>query len=477
MSMELHLGYGTRGFTHRLGQSMGIRRGGPAAPSGLDRRAWRRRLSRRALLRAAGLSIAAVARTRLTPPPVFAGSSSLTLTFQPGSSAKIEQVIGDDDYAALAQGIVVPTTSQTISQCNVAGCDLGASFEHQGRLLFLFGDTISNDPSMPWSTSTAPLVNYRAADCMGWSTSTDPESGLLLTLYTNADGSPLFVQPPGVPMGAFDTPNAGIDLNGRILIVCNSGSDTAAADPHARDYSVLARFDETAQTFTTGRTISSLPGGHFVIVSLHEIQGQAGGPSQVLIFGLGNYRATDVYLATTPSATFESGAGTAYFAGLSNGQPLWTSSEAAAAPVVQDVVTPPTIGNVSVIYASQLARWLMTFDGGGGNPDTNGIYFSHAAAPWGPWSAPQLIFNPVRDHGVGDFINNYDARSPNSPGTPAGPTIGGNDIYRTRGGNYAPYMIERFTTVSANTLTIYYLMSTWNPYTPVKMRSRFAIAG
>ena len=37
------------------------------------------------------------------------------------------------------------------------------------------------------------------------------------------------------------------------------------------------------------------------------------------MFGLGDYRATDVYLATVPASGFESGAGTRYFAGLVNG--------------------------------------------------------------------------------------------------------------------------------------------------------------
>ncbi len=36
-------------------------------------------------------------------------------------------------------------------------------------------------------------------------------------------------------------------------------------------------------------------------------------------------------------------------------------------------------------------------------------------------------------------------------------------------------MIERFTEVDGNTLKIYYTMSTWNPYTVVKMESDFAI--
>ena len=45
----------------------------------------------------------------------------------------------------------------------------------------------------------------------------------------------------------------------------------------------------------------------------------------------------------------------------------------------------------------------------------------------------------------------------------------------TRGGDYSPQMIERFTRVTGDTLMIYYTMSTWNPYTVVKMRSEFKI--
>jgi lysophospholipase L1-like esterase len=57
----------------------------------------------------------------------------------------------------------------------------------------------------------------------------------------------------------------------------------------------------------------------------------------------------------------------------------------------------------------------------------------------------------------------------------AGPTIGNTDPGNTTGGAYAPYMIERFTQVAGSTLTIYYTMSTWNPYTVVLMESRFSI--
>ncbi len=36
-------------------------------------------------------------------------------------------------------------------------------------------------------------------------------------------------------------------------------------------------------------------------------------------------------------------------------------------------------------------------------------------------------------------------------------------------------MVERFTRITKSTLFIYYTMSTWNPYTVVKMRSAFTI--
>ena len=116
-----------------------------------------------------------------------------------------------------------------------------------------------------------------------------------MNLYTTPAGAPLFVQPPGVPMGPFDTPNAGISLNGQMYLVCNSGSDATQPNPHLQDYSVLARFDETTQQFTTGRTISKMPSGHFIITSLHNTTDTSGSP-QVAVFGLGPYRATNVYL-------------------------------------------------------------------------------------------------------------------------------------------------------------------------------------
>src|SRR5580692_3118359 len=67
--------------------------------------------------------------------------------------------------------------------------------------------------------------------------------------------------------------------------------------------------------------------------------------------------------------------------------------------------------------------------------------------------------------------------APNSAG-PAGPTINvtANNPQTTRGGGYAPQMVERFTEVAGNTLKIFYTLSTWNPYAAVLIESDFTIA-
>ena len=336
--------------------------------------------------------------------------------------------------------------------------------------IYVFGDTIGED------------INYKAADPVAWSTTAAGETGLRLNFYTYSDGSNVFIDPSGISMAGDDTPNAGICISNINYLICNTGSNpngTNSAQKHAADYSVLVTFNQTNLTFQTNRTISVVSNsGHFIINSLH-LYG-----TNVLMFGEGAYRASDIYLATTPVSSYLSGNGTRFFTGLTNGQPNWSSVETNAVPVVQDNPTngpswpndTPSVGNLSVVYSTNLSLWLMTYDGGRNtdmSSNTTGIYFCSAAQPWGPWSTPQLIFNSSRDGGAGVFI--HDNRY-NPPGL-IGPTINppNHNPTNTEGTVYSPDLIESFTTISNSTLNIYYLMATWNPYTVVKMRSAFTI--
>jgi hypothetical protein len=484
----------------------------------------------------------------------------IQLTYNVGTSHKVEQITADCNWpewdativgTALMNGttkitnpdpVCVPTLSQTVSRADVLGQDTAYSFEHNGEVIFLFGDTFGATTGegdgvnfAPWTTLQNSFP-YQAGDTMAWSSARRSEDGLLLNYFLDNGSNPshaLVIQPEyttpncypdgtcgtALPMGGDDIPNSGISLDGQIYIVASSGTTTVTdsngntSHDHETDYSVLTKFDPSTQTFAAGRTISNAAtGGHFVYLALHEFPLFPGlkfpgfNDDLVAIFGVGDYRHSNIYLSIVSKEGFESGAGTLYFKGLDRfNLPTWGSKDdSATAPVVTDLdPANPTIGNLSVTYSPELRLWLMTFDGGRNpdpdNPDspgTAGFYFTYAAQPWGPWAAPQLIFNACQDHAIGEYIFYYaktaaanDCPSALPAGTttfpawagPSGPTIGpqqapGNPPLATRGGAYAPEMIERFTQVQGDTLKIYYTQSTWNPYAVVEMESDFTIS-
>ena len=347
------------------------------------------------LLGRTAIGLAALSRLSAV---AFGRGGDYQLTWQPGSSVKVEQVIGDFDWESVYFGAPRRTASQTVTKADVLGNDLGYSFEHNGGLVFLFGDTIgaTADYYPNWVTSVDNYL-WQAHDPIGFSDSRFPGNPLVVNFKQDSSGNTLYVNPvypdgTVLPMNGNETPNSGISLDGPAYIVCGSGNDPGAADPRANDYSVLTKFNDRDLSFNAGRTISQVnQGGHFVVDSLHEYTTGCGADEDsVLMFGEGNYRASDIYLSVTPKRGFWSGIGTCYFTGLVHGQPTWSLKESDAQPVVVDnplnsvPPDPPTVGNMSVTYSPDLRLWLMTYDGGRVSSDTTGIYFTYAKQPYGP---------------------------------------------------------------------------------------------
>jgi Domain of unknown function (DUF4185) len=387
-----------------------------------------------------------------------ARSSLPSLTYIEGSTAKINQLVGEED-----KELHKPTLSRTETRYGLIGTDLGYSFEHQGRVYFLFGDTVGVARGALDSIASVEIGGA------GW----DPTAGVRLDFLTVPDGRYLTIQPPGVSMGAFEVPVSGISLNGKIYVVVS----TNHSEDRSTDRSVLTRMSlpATPTGFTPLRTISQRPSGKFIKMSLHilddPIPGLPGAGPFVLMWGSGNYRHSDAYLAIVPASQFESGQNTLYFGGLdATGMPVWTQGEGAAEPII----TNGTIGDLSVTWCGELGLWLMTYDSRA--PARAGILFSYSHTPWGPWSSPQLIFNASRDHAIGRFIHDPQARPDDGL---AGPVIGKgqNDPGAVHGGSYAPYVVEPWTRVHGKDLSIFYVLSTWNPYVVVLMQSHFQISG
>ncbi len=396
--------------------------------------------------------------------------SEPVLRYLAGSTAKLEQLIGDEDKERHQ-----PTRSQTVTRFQLEGTDLGYSFEHEGRAYFLFGDTLGRLD--------------RALDTIATTDARDPDMGVRLDFLTvnedqyrpvstnrrgklrrmrrQASTTYLTIQPPGISMGAFEVPVSGISLAGHMYVVVS----TNHSPDRTTDRSVLTRFTPPA-AFDPLRTISQLPAGRFIKMSMHIESGPVpglppGGPF-VIIWGTGAYRKSDAYLSIVPAAHFETGEGTRYFAGLdATGRPAWSAKETDAAPVVKN----GTMGDLSVTWCRDLGLWFMTYDRR--EPD-RGIAFSYSRTPWGPWSEPQVIFNAIRDDALGKFIHDPNA---NPDDGLAGPVIGKGkaDPASVHGGAYAPYVVERWTKLHGSELDLYYLLSTWNPYVVVLMKSRLQV--
>ena len=112
-----------------------------------------------------------MAACMLAAPALSQESSAPTLTVVKPAS-KVCQLIGDVDRESMT-----PTLNQTFSRYGLAGTDLGASFEHAGKVWFLFGDSqpASGNPtcgdsvatSMAPDASTCIPLRRSAPRCLG----------------------------------------------------------------------------------------------------------------------------------------------------------------------------------------------------------------------------------------------------------------------------------------------------------------------
>ncbi len=387
--------------------------------------------------------------TKKTPVPVSQPpKAEKVLLYVPGSTVKLEQLIGDEDKEKHQ-----PTLSQTFSRYGLEGANMGSSFEHQGHAYFLFGDAVGR--------------GGRAQDSIAFTDAADPNAGVRLEFLMDRRKF-LAIEPTGISMGPLEVPVAGISIGGQMYVVVSTNN----SHDSPQNRSVITKFTPPAQ-FDPIRTISQLPGGRFVRMSIHVAPGPIaglppGGP-YLLIWGTGEFRKSDAYLSIVPVAQFESGKGTRYFAGLNAaGAPIWSEKESDARPIVQN----GSLGDLSVSWCKDLGLWLMTYDR---RSPSFGIAFSYSRNPWGPWSEPQILFNSNRDGAFGKFIHNPQKKPDDGL---AGPVFGPKNQANPDavfGGAFMPYMVERWTRLQGSELNLYYVLSTVNPYVVVLMKSRLQV--
>lgn len=364
------------------------------------------------------------------------GEVDYTVVRVEGSVVKVCQIIGDFDRERNQS-----TTSLTFARYGVAGTDLGVSFEHMDRLIFLFGDTVGKS-ALPFSGKD---------DSFAYAIDDNPDDGLDLIFYTGASGKFLPPAVQGVSQGPFEVPMEGIDVDGVAYVYFT----TNHTEERTMGSSILARLDDNSMTFTYVYTLSTnkFLNVHVAAVDNPDILGLPESSGRgLLIWGSGEYRKSDPYLAYMPLESIDDESAIRYFKGLDNkGSPVWSENEEDATPLFHD----PIVGEFSVAWNRYLQRWIMLYDG---------VFMRSSQLPWGQWSEKQVLFNAWKDGGYGHFIH----------------WPGHDDVSDPRreeefGGPYGPYMIDRFTIGGGERSKTYFTLSTWNPYTVVLMRAELEL--
>lgn len=387
----------------------------------------------------------------LAAQPAAAGSSTAGAQAPPAvfrvasSTQKVCQLTGEVDQQRRQ---VTSTLTQT--RFGLSGADLGISFRHRDRIYFFFGD----------SDSTQDHLTYRpeGGDSIGFTEDLFSRGCAGLGMVTAPDGLYLSPMVTKVSLSHFEVPTGGFSAGERMYVFF--ATDSTAEQVMGR--SILARSDDDGLTFSHVYDVSR---EKFINVAPVVVRNAAvpGLPADsgwgVLLWASGRYRESDPYLAWLPLDAVETRGAWRYFAGLDPNSrlPRWSPWERDARPLF----THPCIGELSVGWNPFLRVWLMLYNC---IENPRGIVYRVAAQPWGPWSPAGVLFDPWDDGGYCHFIHtNGDFLVCDSVFDPG--------REREWGGEYGPYLISQFTVGDASRSTIYFLMSTWNPYATVLMRA------
>lgn len=359
---------------------------------------------------------------------IGAGTSIAEVVYCANSTSAVCQLTGDYDFAKK-----MPTLSQTKTRYGIWGTDLGISFMHKNKLYFLFGDT----PDVP--------NQDKDVDCIAWSENCSPER-LKLTFLTK-DERLLPIKIPGISQGTMEVPTCGISVNDAIYIV----HSTQWYDHFGNmERSVLTKSDDEGRSWKRIYDLSAaedhnMANARFINVSMTKVKatdfkGQLPFKKGDIIFiwGSGAYRKSNLSLACVPAAEIENKSAIRYFSGINEKNELqWSESESKAV----DLFDHPEVGEFSIKWIPQLKSWIMLYN----CCESEAVCMRTAGKPWGPYSECKFIIDKK-------FIQRQEWKAA-----------------------YGPYIVEQFTKGNAGDCSIYFTISSWEPYATYLMQSSFRI--
>ncbi|MBI3678117.1 MAG: DUF4185 domain-containing protein [Proteobacteria bacterium] len=435
-----------------------------------------------------------------------------------GSSTKVCQLTGETDWLTNQ-----PTDAKTLSQFGLDAVDLGFPVDSApGPLYLLFGDAWQphHPPGSPADGPPDDALGITARTAV-------PDAKTCLDMKLAMAAPQFYASPtvvPPVQQGFFNVPTGGIFLDKSFygfFWINHCVLPTVLAPDPSNPLSLPApnppNCFETTASNSVGRNVIAratpadpvtfhriagppaliplppvtMPSG-FIYVSAAEPPPDKTPRILVIappipVFGVPRYRASVPYLALAPRATFANPMTWKFFAGFSAGNPVWVtrqqweSGQNASGqwvpPPGAEILSPVPagercIGEHSVTFNAALQAWLMLYNCGPWQ-----IEARTAPKSWGPWSDPIVLLSLTHDPSVVcTIIMNITGCGPNQRNY--WPVNGSNFM---PGFFYAPFVMNRYTQSAVpgpgqtHAATIYWLLSTWNPYDVIVMKSQIGL--
>jgi hypothetical protein len=461
-----------------------------------------------------------------------AGAIAQDVQFVAGSTTPLVQLSGEHFQISVDGGYYAePTPAATLSRYGVLGTDLGHPLVYPDRIVFLFGDTVgayksgdrflqSHGNPSGVGDSIGYIPNSDFSQCRYIADiaeqlakgikapAADRSTCPVIRFYTNPVRGvdehvfkPLVISglAPDESQATFRVPTSALTFRDRVYVFHTTRVQDAM--PVAAFYlqSVLARSDQspdvwsdtTPPSFTKLHVVSSHPdvadpanpppvaggGGKFIYIKSVVMDGAAiadagltqmlppalqTAPEVVFVFGASwRSRQSDMYLAAFALRDIEAGPSSwSYYVGSNR----WSNREADAV----ELLGTDDVDQHSVTWNTMLRRFVLM-------RSTRGIVVAQfAAAPWGPWSTPQpvlssadawgtrLLHRPGRDQIVQSLVPVYNRNGSQVPFPDSEPGV-----------FYSPTVIEKPTQHPDGSVTLYFTVSTWNPYQVFLMSSTF----
>lgn len=425
------------------------------------------------------------------------------------------------------------TQAQTLSRYGVVGTDLGHPVVLSDRILLLFGDTIGAYRSGDRYLSSRGVNG--AGDSLGYIPDADVSAcryigdvadalmrGVrepavtaagcpVIRFYTNPTrAADEHVFKPLVISGLasdesqsdFRVPTSGVVYNDRVYVFFTTKQQDARPVNAFVLQSILARSDQSPAawsdtappSFTKLFTVSSREPiadpanppevangpGKFIFLPAMVMDAaklSAAGLTRSLPAELRTARdvvfvwgaswrtlQSNIYLAAFAAGDLEAGTGSWFYY---SGSGRWSRQEQDAA----GLLATDDASHPSVAWNEALGRFVMMRGGQSGR-----IVAQFATAPWGPWSDPIVVFSaadqwwrrlmhrPGEDQMVQSLEPIYlrDGSRLQMPDTDPGVA-------------YNPNLLHRYTANPDGSVTVYYTLSTWNPYQVFLMSSTFRV--